>query len=315
MRPLLILLPGVVTCFAIACISSEEPSGDTTQQSSASSTSSSGDMTSTSSGDPGSMTARGSSGTPSVGCGTAGITPGFKTNQMVTVGSGTRTYAINVPANYDASKHYPVIFAYHGNGGTGAGMKGVFNFEAKHDAEAIFVYPDAVGGGWTLDKWDATNNPDIAFLESMITSIGAKYCVNTDRVFATGFSNGAFFANHIGCVLGSKIRAVAAHSGGGPYTLNGEHYMNGKLICKSPKPKGVMIIIGDQDGLLSDTEASRVVWTGNLSCQSTQNASTPTPCKQYAGCSSTFKTCVIPGLGHQAWSQGSDTIWNFFAAL
>lgn len=319
MRSASIFVPVCVTCLAFACGSSEKSGDDTSQQTASSSSGGeNGTSTSSGSGDPSSMTAMSSSGagTPSVGCGAAGVTAGFLKNQTVTVGGSDRKYAITIPTGYDAAKKYPILFAFHGNGGNGEGMKSVFNFEAKHGSEAIFVYPDAVGGGWVLDKWDASNNRDIAFTEALITAVGSKYCVNTDRVFASGFSNGAFFANHIGCVLGDKVRAVAAHSGGGPYTLNGEHYMGGKLICKTPKIKGVMIIIGQNDGLLTDTQASRVVWTGNLSCvNNTENASSPDPCKQYANCSSPFKTCVIPGLGHSLWDKGSETIWNFFAGL
>ena len=293
--------------------SSGDPSG------SSASGSGSNPLSGSSSGSTTSSSGASSSGTPSAACGsTTAVAKGYQANQHLTISGTQRTYAVNVPASYDANRRYPVIFVYHGSGGNGAGAKSTFNFESKHDAEAIFVYPDAqasTGGEWVLDKWDASNNVDIAFLSQTIDAVQAKYCVNQDRLFATGFSNGAFFANHVGCVLSERIRAVAAHSGGGPYTLNGEHYVNGKLICKTPKPHGVLEIIGDADSLLPDVNASRVVWTGNLACSQTQTDIAPSPCKQYSGCSAPFEVCVIPGLGHTPWSQGADTIWSFFARL
>ena len=115
-----------------------------------------------------------------------------------------RTYSLFVPTSYDPAHAYPLVFAFHGDGGSGAGLRDYIGVEEQANGAAIFVYPDATdesGRHWTLDaSLDA--NPDMRFFLDMIDHVAATYNVDRSRVFATGHSSGGFFVNFLNCTLG-----------------------------------------------------------------------------------------------------------------
>src|SRR5258706_12134692 len=48
----------------------------------------------------------------------------------------------------------------------------------------------------------------------MLADVFAKHCVDTSRVFATGYSSGSWLVNTLECVRGDKLRATGTVSGG-----------------------------------------------------------------------------------------------------
>jgi polyhydroxybutyrate depolymerase len=230
----------------------------------------------------------------------------------LTVGGKERTYAISIPPSYDAQKHFPVVFAFHGDGGNGAGTKASFNFEKSHADEAIFVYPDGQNKTWDLDTWDGKTNRDMPFIDALVAELKSALC--TDKFFAVGFSRGAFFVNHLGCQRGDVFAAIASHGGGGPYDGSGKNYdAMGNLVCLT-KPVPTLLVIGKNDGLLADSQTSRTYWNYANQCSKGTSPSTPVPCETTAGCSKPVEWCAIDGLGHGIWAQGTEKSWTFFMA-
>lgn len=245
-------------------------------------------------------------------CGKAGVSPGFATGQTIMVGGSARTYAISVPPSYDASKRFPVVFAFHGDGGTGASTKQGFNFEQKHGDEAIFVYPDGQGKTWDLDTWDSKGNRDMPFIDALVAELKSAFC--TDKFFATGFSRGGFFVNHLGCHRGNIFAAIASHGGGGPYDGSGKNYDGmGNLQCPT-KPVPALLVIGKSDGLFTDAQKSRTYWSFANGCSAQTSPSVPVPCENHAGCTKPLEWCAIDGLGHRVWTEGAEKSWSFFMA-
>ncbi len=74
------------------------------------------------------------------------------TKKVYVSGQGTRSYELYVPSNYDASREYPVAFAYSGMDFDGSDMHG--HFERATGSDAIVVYPNprasVNGGGMAL---------------------------------------------------------------------------------------------------------------------------------------------------------------------
>jgi polyhydroxybutyrate depolymerase len=237
---------------------------------------------------------------------------GFQAAQKLTVGGATRTYSIAVPADYDATRSYPVIFAFHGDGGDGASARGAFKLEATHGNEAILVYPDGLNRTWDLDTWDDATNPDIRFMDALVAAVKATYCAAS--FYAVGFSRGGFFANHVGCHRGNLFRAVSSHGGGGPYDATLKNFdAQGNLICPT-KPVPALLVIGANDGLLNDSNFSRKYWTFANGCQTAAAATDPSPCVAQQGCQKPVEWCQIPGLGHGIWQNAAETTWKFFMA-
>ncbi|MEO8874623.1 MAG: prolyl oligopeptidase family serine peptidase [Polyangiaceae bacterium] len=172
----------------------------------------------------------------SSGCGGAAAT-GMQTISL-TVGAATRTGLYVMPADYDSSKAYPVVFVFHGDGGTGASIRSSLNLETAASGKAIFVYLDGASKTWN-DELTA-DNQDMDFVMAARDLVRSKACVDMSRTFATGHSRGAFFVNQLACKYGvAEFAAMAPHSStisaasgsdyiygspnanGGPYTEGG----------------------------------------------------------------------------------------------
>lgn len=330
----LALVPLLSALLPAACTSGTEttvgpdPGGDPIGSSSSGTTS--GNNTTSSGGSSGtsgtsssssSSSSASSSGTPSQGCGAPAPQTGFVKGKTLKIKGQDRTYNVAIPTSYDPQKKLPVIFAFHGDGGNGDSARNSFKFETAHANEAIFVYPDGLNKTWLLgDKaangdaqFKKENNADVLFVEALIEATKTTYCVDENKVFVAGFSRGGFFANHVGCILGGPVKGLASHGGGDAYDGSGQAYnAQGKLVCPgSPVP--ALIVIGQNDGLLSNSKRARDYWKEKDSCQDSSKAEDPVPCLRFDGCA--VKYCEVSGLGHQVWQNATQVTWDFFAGL
>lgn len=253
---------------------------------------------------------------PTAGCGNANTPKGLQAKQAITVGSEKRTYELFVPEGYDGQKTFPLVFVFHGDGGTGAGIRNSFKLEAASGQGAIFVYPDGLGKTWRFDN-AAGLAKDVAFVDQLAADLGKSHCTDKKRVFAVGFSRGAYFANMLGCHSKSGLRAVVAHGGGGPFGVDGSGttFPGGQLKCPQP-PVAAMQVIGQADGLLSEAKKARDHWQRVNACKTTTAPYDPSPCVSYDGCAADRPEiyCEVPGLGHAIWDKGAQVTWDFIKA-
>ena len=248
-------------------------------------------------------------------CGVAAAATGFVGAQSIVVGGVTRTYQLFVPPGYDQKARWPVVLVFHGDGGSGAGVRGSFDLETVSGGNAIIAYPDGQGGTWQIDAYAALMK-DVAFVDALVGELQASYC-GDGRSFLVGFSKGAYFANQAACRSTAGLTGVASHSGGGPYgTKASEYDMNGKTVCPSPAVPALQIH-GTADGTvpLSEGVTSRDYWRGADACGAGTTARAPSPCVGYNGCARAEVWCQVSGLGHTVWSQAPTAIWDFFASL
>jgi polyhydroxybutyrate depolymerase len=250
---------------------------------------------------------------PGVICGAADSKPGAG-SKTITVAGSKRTYELFVPDTYDRKKTFPLIFVFHGDGGTGANMRSYLKLEAEAAGQAIFVYPDGEAQTWNID--DAAGlATDLAFIDALAATLAKTHCTDTKRVFSVGFSKGAYFTNMLACLGKTKLRAVVAHSGGGPFGLDGsgtDWDSKGNLICPSA-PVAAMQIIGSSDGLLGDAKQARDYWQRVNSCKRTTKPFETSPCVTYDGCAADRPEiyCEIPGMGHSIWQNATKVTWAF----
>ena len=133
-----------------------------------------------------------------------------------------REYVLHVPDSYDSTASVPLVFNFHGGGGTATGQMYLSNMDLVADtAGFIIAYPQgsnlSVGGShWnsmiaTEDNKSSTD--DIGFISFLIDQISSEYNIDLSKVYACGFSNGADFSISLACYLSNKISAVAPVSG------------------------------------------------------------------------------------------------------
>jgi len=104
-----------------------------------------------------------------------------------------------------------LVLAFHGAGGTGDGFAGGTGFSDAADRYGFAVlYPSAAAHQfWSLN--DKMGTTDLDNLRALLPQAFALAC--TDRVFATGVSNGGGFAARVGCELDDVV-AIAPVAGG-----------------------------------------------------------------------------------------------------
>lgn len=106
-----------------------------------------------------------------------------------------RRYQIHAPATLDPGRTYPVVFAFHGNGGSGDAFAArLAAFVSAGDF--IGVYPDGVAQSWNLGR-EASNADDVEFVEAIAAEVSAYGEVDPDKLFALGLSNGAALVHRL----------------------------------------------------------------------------------------------------------------------
>ena len=146
---------------------------------------------------------------------------GFFTDTLTHEGE-LREYLTYVPEIYTSSGiARPLLFNFHGGSGSASGQVYTADFRPIADtANFILVYPQGTFGS----TWNSSlpTNPrtkmfvdDFGFVDAMIKKINSDYIfgIDTTRVYATGYSNGADISLSLACVRSDKIAAVASVSG------------------------------------------------------------------------------------------------------
>lgn len=145
-------------------------------------------------------------------------------------GGLNRKYSVHIPPSYDKSIPTPVVLNFHGGYGYGPTVERQSGMSLTADRHGfISVYPTAVRGprfvdkegrttGWYYSHWNggpradknkSHNTDDLGFVKKMIDDLEGKFNIDTNRVYATGFSNGGTFVYRLACQLSDKIAAVA----------------------------------------------------------------------------------------------------------
>ncbi len=139
------------------------------------------------------------------------------------VDGSPRTYLLHLPTNYDGSTELPLIIAMHGGFGSGPQLETQSKLSEKADnADFIVVYPEGVQSLLNIRTWNAggccgyaMNNDidDVGFISDLIDSLVFDLAIDTNRVYATGMSNGAFMSYRLACEIPEKIAAIAPVAG------------------------------------------------------------------------------------------------------
>lgn len=166
---------------------------------------------------PAAKTARSALAT-TAGCGKApSLASGTHTIQS---GGRTRSYILRVPAGYDPSHPYRLIFGFHWRGGTANDVDsggtdgynwsyyGLRRLADSANNGTIFVAPQGIDNGWAN-----SGGQDLAFVDAMVSQIEAGLCVDTTQVFSAGFSYGGAMSYALACSRATVFRAVAVYSG------------------------------------------------------------------------------------------------------
>lgn len=135
-----------------------------------------------------------------------------------TVG-GVKREALVVAPGAAKTRPSPVVFAFHGHGGSMGNVARTHAFH-KHWPEAICVYPQGLPtpgkltdpegkkAGWQHARGEQGDR-DLAFFDAVLRTVRADYKVDEKRVYVTGHSNGGRFTYLLWAERGDVFAAVA----------------------------------------------------------------------------------------------------------
>jgi polyhydroxybutyrate depolymerase len=138
--------------------------------------------------------------------------------ERVTVNGEERSLLTVVPEGYSPARLHALVLAFHGRTNSHERVRRYYDLEPHADDDVIFVYPSGrqlPDGTYTwADPDDPTRSrPDLRLFDALVDAIGARYCIDRERIFAVGHSLGGWYANTLGCARGEVLRAIASLGG------------------------------------------------------------------------------------------------------
>jgi len=162
-----------------------------------------------------------------------------------------REYIVYIPVSYDGSTSYPVLFSFHGGGGTSSDFINTNDMRPIADtAGFIAIYPQAAidpddGSFSWLHKAPTTHN-DIFFIEAIIDTLSTQYMIDNNRIYACGYSEGGIFSYELGCRLNNRIAAFSSVAGSMLVDAFRDSYYD-LGFCSPVHPTAVLLIPGTND--------------------------------------------------------------------
>ncbi|OLP17208.1 hypothetical protein BST81_17835 [Leptolyngbya sp. 'hensonii'] len=176
------------------------------------------------------------------------------TNGILSVGNLKRTYRIHLPPRYDDKTRLPLVIVLHGFGGNGrngleqgkwiekseregflvVGPEGVLKQPGQR--ESFLRNPRSWNSGPKETPAAVRQVDDVGFMRALIDHLLATGWVDENRIYVTGFSNGAAMTFRVGLELSDRIAAIAPVS-------------NTLLVQPQPlqRPVSLLLLFGTAD--------------------------------------------------------------------
>ena len=137
-----------------------------------------------------------------------------------------REYFITLPKNYDNKKPYKLLFAMHCMGSNAEDFvhhyadqdhPSPYYGQQKLDTEGNYIFVSPRGdtqepGDMWQAPWRGGDDKDHLFFDQLLTTMEDNYCIDTSRVFVTGFSFGSMYSYSLAEEFQERIRAVVTYA-------------------------------------------------------------------------------------------------------
>ena len=242
--------------------------------------------------------------------------------QVIDGNPQNREVIIQTPNNIDVNKNYPIVFAFHGRGGTHSSWVNKLK-SFTNNGEFVGVYPQGFLKSWNLGNVgsEPSNANDVVFVSLIIDELKKHSNLDFNKMYAIGTSNGSGMVNKLAIEL-SDFNAVA------PIV---SQLTEGMPIKESTKSISIFQINGAADSTIPidggsklghvflDAKVSAELWVSNFNCN-------PNPELKMIGEDTlyVYKNCsknnevrylrVEKGEHNLHWGNPEifDTIWTFF---
>ncbi len=233
------------------------------------------------------------------------------------VDSAPRVGLVYVPVSA-LDQPTPVIFAWHGHGGTMKQAAETFGYH-KLWPEAICVYlqglktpgrltdPEGKKTGWQ-GRAGEQEDRDLKLFDTVLAQLRRDYKIDDRRIYSTGHSNGGGFTYLLWVERGDELAAIAPSSAAlSPTVMNLENFTH-------LKPKPVLHVAGQADPLV------KFAWQRALidhlrvinGCGEARPWGESIFCTEYTSTiGNPVIECIHPG-GHKFFEEAPALIMKFF---
>jgi polyhydroxybutyrate depolymerase len=178
---------------------------------------------------------------PSAGCTVSPAAAPGSTDQLLAAGGDQGAYVRQIPPSYTGRTPMPVVVDLHGYGESAtvqAALSALGGYGATHGF--ITITPQVAG---PVPMWLTTlGSRDLAFIGGLLHTIDSTLCVDRNRIFVTGYSNGAMMTSSVACQFAGQVAAVAPVAG-----------IEDPTGCHPSRPVPVVTFHGTADPFVSYT--------------------------------------------------------------
>jgi polyhydroxybutyrate depolymerase len=254
-------------------------------------------------------------------------------NQTIDGNSVPRLVYIRTPQNLNSSLSYPIVFFFHGAGGSGQNFLQNNNItELINSEEFIGIFPNghsnngSNGGFWNLGSEPTTAN-DVEYVDLIIDQLATSTLIDTSKAYAVGFSNGSGMVNllgkstsHFNAIAPLFSQQIISLKDLTPNKAMSVFQVNGEVDGVIPLNGGVSSV-----GTFMSAQNSALNWANHFNCNTTATQedlnweNTVLSSFTYSNCDNSheIKCLIALNTGHgftdaQTEQVAYTQIWEFF---
>jgi polyhydroxybutyrate depolymerase len=191
------------------------------------------------------------SGSGGGGAGAGGAMPSCSSSAALAAGQSTRTlnvggvsrsYLLHVPATYSGKAPAPLVVDFHPNLENASFEELNSGYLALSDQDGfVIAYPQGIDNSWNVGACCTTSRTvdDLGFAKALVEDIESIGCIDTKRVYATGYSMGGGMSLYLACNAADVFATIAAAA----YDL----YNDMQEPCHPSRPISVLTFRGTAD--------------------------------------------------------------------
>jgi len=258
----------------------------------------------------------GATSAPSPQCtGTYAWTPGESQTISIDLGDGgVRSYDVYVGTSVQVGKAVPLLVNMHGLTNTPEIQALFSQMNPVADANGfVVVYPDGLGAsfnaGGCCGLASSADVDDVGFVRAIVADAESKICIDSKRVYETGFSNGGMMSYRLACDAADLFAAVAPTEGENETTT---------CTPSRPVPLAAFQYLGDPIVPATSAQQSVEMWANRLDCTDSSPAQATNAgfaCEEWSQCGGGSQVwyCTMPGGTHYPPIGSAPVVWSFLS--
>jgi polyhydroxybutyrate depolymerase len=222
------------------------------------------------------------------------------THETLSSGGRLRQYLVYVPEVFaEADAPRPLLLVFHGSGGSAAGIRAATGFDREARRLGFVVaYPEGTGlmRDWASHRASAAFQAgvdDVRFVSDLIVELSRTLPIDSNRIYATGFSSGGHMVQRLACERSALFAAVAS--------VGAALDSDVAASCAPEHQVSVLFILGAEDASLTWDRSRRVEGYPSLTVpEALQHWAALNGCRDTPD-TSNLPTAQVPGIASQRW--------------